>query len=115
MFDDVLDDVVGGVVAAGSLAFAAVILKVGRTPGQGLVAGILAAALPDDGHFLLERLGIRDDLFGLFAFDNGHFSGRDAQLEFEQALVDAAKLPNAQAFVVNGSEIMPLLIHVAGH
>ncbi len=73
VFDDVFDDVVGGVVAAGGFALAAVVLEVDCAFREGFVVGGAATALFDDGEFLLERLGIGDDLFGFFAFDDGHF------------------------------------------
>src|SRR6266446_6089832 len=76
---------------------------------------ILAAPFFEYGQFLLLRFSVGYDLICLLAFDESHHLRRNPQFKFEQALVDAAKLPNTQAFVVNESEIMPLLIHVAGH
>ncbi len=76
---------------------------------------ILAAPFFEYEQFLLLRFSIRYDLLCLLAFDEGHHLRRNPQFKFEQSLVDTAKLPHTQALVVNEGEIMPLLIHVAGH
>ena len=111
---DVLDDVVGGVVAAGGLALAAVVLQVDCSLWQGLVARVLAASLLEDGQLLLPRLGVGDVLLGL-VFDDGQFLRGDAQAEFEQPFVHAAELAHAQAFVVDEGQVVALLVEVARH
>ena len=59
VFDDVFDDVIRGIVAAGSFAFATVILKIDGTSGKYLLVGILAAPFFEDGEFLLLGLSVR--------------------------------------------------------
>src|SRR5260221_592437 len=76
---------------------------------------ILAAPFFEYRQFLLLRFSVGYDLICLLAFDEGHHLRRNPQFKFEQALVDAAELANTQALIVDEGEIMPLLIHVAGH
>jgi len=115
MLHDVLDDVVGGVVAAGGLTLAAVVLQVDGSPRQGFIAAILAAPLFEDEQLLSLRLGVWHGLFGLLALDDSHDLRGDAQLEFEQALVDAAELAHAQALVVDEGQVVAFLVEVARH
>src|SRR5260370_40220628 len=76
---------------------------------------ILTAPFFEYGQFLLLCFNVRYDLICLLAFDEGHHLRRNPQFKFEQALVDATELANTQALIVDEGEIMPLLIHVAGH
>src|SRR6266851_815424 len=115
MLDDIFDDIVRGVIATSSLAFAAVVLQVDGAYWQGLVASILATSIFRYGKFLLKCLGVGNGFFGLFAFDDGHFYRGNTQFEFKQALIDAAKLAHAQAFIVDKGEVLAFLIEVAGH
>ena len=115
MFNDVFDDVVRGVVAAGSLALAAVVLEIDSAPRVGFIVGVLAAPLFEDGKLVLFCLSVGDNLLGLFAFDNGHLFWSHAQFEFQEPFVHAAELAHPKALVVDESEVVPLLVPVAGH
>src|SRR5258708_8388988 len=76
---------------------------------------ILTAPFFEYGQFLLLCFNVRYDLICLLAFDEGHHLRRNPQFKFEQALVDVTELANRQVFIGDEGEIMPLLIHVAGH
>ncbi len=116
VLDDVFDDVIGGVVAAGGFALAAVVFEIDFAARVGAVGSVLATTIFEDGEFLLSGLGIGDDEFHVFfVFDKRHLYGGDAQFEFEQAFVDAAKLADAETFVVNEGEVVAFVVEVAGH
>ena len=83
LIDNVLHHKVGCVVAAGSFAFATVILKIDGTSGKYLLVGILAASFFEDGEFLLLGLSVRKCLLSFLAFNNCQCFRRYAQLEFE--------------------------------
>src|SRR6266566_4090010 len=115
VFDNVLDDVVRRVIAAAGFALAAVVLKVDLAFGVCLVGGIFPTPFFDDEQLLLLRLDVGYNLLCLLALDDGHHLWRDTQLEFEQTLVDAAQLAYSQALIVDGDQVVPLLVEIARH
>ena len=43
------------------------------------------------------------------------FSGRNTELEFQQAFIDRAQLTDTERFVVDEDQVAPFFIHVTGH
>ena len=105
---------VGGVVGAGGLAFPAVVLEVDFAGRIHALLGVAASPFFQHSSTFALGLGVRDDLLGLLALDDGHRLLGNANPELEQALVNGAQLPDAQGLVVDEDQVVALVIEVAG-